>query len=417
MDRLYDVIVIGGGPAGSTAATFLAQKGWRVIILERKRFPRYSVGESMLPFCYFPLQRIGVIDQIKNSPFTQKHSVQFVRKDSESSLPFYFADHMDHDAATTWQVERGDFDLILLDHARNNGVKVFESTAVKEFIKDEHNRVVGVQAQENGQNAREFYAPMVVDATGQYSFSTSRNGWRIKDRQLRKIAIWTYYKGAERDSGLDEGATTIAYLEQKNWIWYIPLQNRVSVGVVGDKEYLYTNTREPSQILDREIRRNLWVKGHLRLARKIEGYRVTGDISYRSRYCAADGLILVGDAFAFLDPVFSSGLFLALYSAVLAGEAVDHALNSGDYRATQFIDYGSKLCEAIEIMRKLVYAFYDPNFSFASVIKKYPHLKGDLTDCLVGNLHRDFSGLFASLGEFTNLPDRLKHGHPLLIRD
>ena len=219
------------------------------------------------------------------------------------------------------RLNEANFDHMLLNHARENGVEVFELATVKEFIKNERSEIIGVKAQLKSGDSHDYHAPVTIDASGQFSFAASRNGWRIKDRKLKKIAIWTYYKGAKRDSGLDEGATTIAYLDQKNWVWYIPLQNDiVSVGVVGDKEYLYHDQREPAQIFQREIKKNQWIQDHLESGKQINDYRVTGDVSYRSRYSASDGLVLVGDAYAFLDPVFSSGLYLALHSGILAGE-------------------------------------------------------------------------------------------------
>ena len=143
-------------------------------------------------------------------------------------------------------------------------------------------------------------------------------------------------------------------------------------------------------------------------------YWVTGEYSYRSRYCAADGLILAGDAFAFLDPVFSSGVFLALRSGELASEAVDAALTAGDVSSARFSEYGKKLCEGIEAMRKLVYAFYDNEFNFREFVSRFPNLRGDLTDCLIGNLFRDFEPLHAALAEFAELPAPLPHGRPLI---
>ena len=138
---------------------------------------------------------------------------------------------------------------------------------------------------------------------------------------------------------------------------------------------------------------------------------MTGEYSYRSQYCAADGVVLAGDAFAFLDPVFSSGVFLALKSGEMAADAVDAALESGDYSASQFDSYGAQLCEGMELMRKIVYAFYDNNFSFADLIRKHPDVRPDLTDCLIGKLFdKDFSELFTAVAEFAQLPPDLSYG-------
>ena len=413
----HDAVIIGGGPAGSTAAAILAEKGRDVLVLERERFPRYSVGESLMPYCYFTLERLGVVDQLKTSQFPKKYSVQFVSTEGEVSQPFYFFQHLKHEASTTWQVLRSEFDQMLLDNARSKGACVLEGTTATGLVYRD-GAVTGVRTVDQSGAAREFLSRMTVDATGRAAFSANQNHWRIRDERLNRTAIWTYYEGALRDPGLDEGATTIAYLPEKGWFWYIPLaKNMVSVGLVAQKRYLFQQERDPAAIFEREIDKNPWIKRHLAVGRRRGPYRVTGDYSYRSRYSAADGLILVGDAFAFLDPVFSSGVFLALKSGEWAADAVDTAFQANDFSAARFEEYGARLCHGIEAMRKLVYAFYDKEFSFRQLMKNHPDLRGDLTDCLIGNLFRDFDRLFEATAELVPLPDPLAHGHPLPSRD
>jgi flavin-dependent dehydrogenase len=303
---------------------------------------------------------------------------------------------------------------MLLDNARKKGAEVIEEINVKDALRN-NGAVTGVIAVDKQGAAHEFHAPMTIDATGRDALLPSRNGWKVRDPELNKIAIWTYYKGAQIDPGLDAGATTVAYLPEKGWFWYIPLpEDLVSVGIVAEKEYLYRDTREPACIFEREVRNNGWIEQHLAPGRQTGSYWVTGEYSYRSKYCAADGMILAGDAFSFLDPVFSSGVFLALRSGELAGEAVDAALSAGDVSAAQFKPYGEEICRGMEAMRKLVYAFYDHEFSFRDFISRFPELRGDLTDCLIGNLFRDFEPLHAGLAEFAALPAPLLHGKPLM---
>jgi flavin-dependent dehydrogenase len=406
--------VIGGGPAGSTAAAVLAGKGRRVVLLEKERFPRYHIGESLLPYTYFPLQRIGLIDRMKTSHFPKKYSVQFVSRDGRASHPFYFFTHLKHEAAGTWQVVRSEFDQMLLDNARAKGVEVREETMVRQMIQ-ENGVVTGVRAVSKNGDTLEFHAHLTVDASGRDAFAVTRNGWKVRDPYLNKIAVWTYYQGALRDPGVDEGATTIAYLPQKGWFWYIPLpENIVSVGTVAEKTYLYNGTRDLATIFHHEVANNAWVQRHLAPGRQIGPYRVTGEYSYRSRHCAADGLILIGDAFAFLDPVFSSGVFLALRGGELAADAVDGALTAGNVSASRFSDYGVQMCKGIEAMRKLVYTFYDLEFSFRRFLDLYPYLHGDLTDCLMGNVFRDFGSLFEAVARFAGVPEPLEHGRPLI---
>ncbi len=321
----YDVVVIGGGPAGSTAAAILAEKGRRVAVIEREKFPRYHIGESMIPYCYFTLERLGLIEKMQNSHFPKKFSVQFVGGRGKISTPFYFTQHMDHPAAQTWQVLRSEFDQMMLDNAREKGAAIFEETTVKDLIQTD-GVVRGVRAAKKDGEPQEFLAPITIDASGRDALAISRNRWKVRDPELNKIAIWTYYKGAVRDPGIDEGATTVAYLPDKGWFWYIPLANdTVSVGIVAEKEYLYTDTRDLGEIFEREVKKNVWIEEHLATGERSDKYWVTGEFSYRSEFCASDGLVLTGDAFSFLDPVFSSGLFLALRGGELAGDAADAA--------------------------------------------------------------------------------------------
>ncbi len=407
----YDVIVIGGGPSGSTAGALLAEKGRKVVVLEKEKFPRYHVGESLMPFCYFTFERLGVVDELNRRGYTKKHSVQFVTRDGNISAPFYFFQHFDHPAATTWQVKRSEFDELLLDNARAKGAEVREETQVKDFIY-EQGKVVGVKAAGSDGIDYELRAPITVDASGRDALYQVKSRTRKRDPKLNKIAIWTLYKGAKRDPGLDEGATTVAYLDGKGWFWNIPMKDDiVSSGIVAERDYLYSGTRDPREIFEREIENNLWIKDHLSEGEQFGEYWVTGEYSYRSERCAADGVVLIGDAFAFLDPVFSSGVFLALKSGEMAADAIDQAFAQNDFSSSSFNEYGERLCLAIENMRKLVYAFYDDNFSFGDLVRKYGDLRGKLTDCLIGDLvDKDYTRLMEAVGEFADIPEPLSYG-------
>ena len=409
----WDTIVIGAGPAGSTTAALLAEKGHRVLVLEKEAFPRYHVGESLMPFCWHTLDRLGLTEEMDKIGFQQKHSVQFVSTDGAVSKPFYFFLHDDHPSAVTWQVERMQFDQLLVDKAKELGAEIREQHRVVDVMRDAAGAVCGVVAESAEGERSELNSRLVVDASGRDCVVASKNKWRNRDPQLNKVAIWTYFEGAMRDPGLDSGSTTVAYLPEKGWFWYIPMRNNlVSVGVVADRDYLYRDSRDPAEIFAREIEENAWVREHLSEGSQVGEYWVTGEYSYRSNYCASDGVLLVGDAFAFLDPVFSSGVFLALKSAELAADAIDEALGKGDLSADAFASYGNDLCTAIERMRKIVYAFYREEFSFGDLVKKHPHLRPVLTDLLVGNVFVDqFDDLFAAVEEICDLPDELPYGY------
>jgi len=305
---------------------------------------------------------------------------------------------------------------MLLNNARDKGVTVHEETAVKDLIK-EGDRVVGVRARGKDGNQVEHRAPMTLDCSGREAFSAVRHNWRVGDPELHKVAVWTYYKGAKRDLGIDEGTTTVAFVPEKGWFWFIPLHNDVvSVGVVAEGKYLTRDgVKEPRKIFQREIGQNLWIKEYLSCGTQFGPYYITGEFSFHSRYCGVDGLLLVGDAYCFLDPVFSSGVMLALKSGVMAGDAVHEALVAGDFSPARFGDYATKLREGIENMRKLVYAFYNPNFSFRELTDKYPDLAGDITDCLSGDVSKDFSRLWKAVEKFAPVPEPLPYGQPLTL--
>jgi flavin-dependent dehydrogenase len=412
-----DVIVIGAGPAGSTAAALLAEHGLRVVILEREKFPRYHIGESLLPFTCFPLKRLGLLDRMRASQFVKKYSVQFVSPSGNASQPFYFSTRYTPEVAQTWQVLRSEFDLMLMENARAKGAQIREQIKVKELLR-EGRRTVGVRAESSSGNELEFRAPMTLDCSGREAFVPTRLNWRIREPKLNKVAVWTYYRGAMRDPGVDEGATTVAYVPEKGWFWYIPQhRDMISVGVVAEGKYLTRDgVREPKDIFNREIEQNAWIKAHLAPGTQTGSYHLTSEYSFRSRYCASDGLLLAGDSFGFLDPVFSSGVMLALKSGVLAADAIHAAFKAQDFSAARFVDYGHSMREGLENMRKLVYAFYDPSFSFRITTDKYPDTVGLITDCLSGDVNKDFSKLFAAVAETAEVPEPLPYGMPLLER-
>src|SRR6267142_3456765 len=203
-----DVIVIGGGPAGSTVSTLIAQRGYKVKLYERDRFPRFHIGESLIPETYWVLSRLKMLDKMKQSHFVKKHSVQFVNAGGKLSAPFYFWDNKPHECSQTWQVVRSEFDQMMLNNAREHGVDAHEGVRVVDVLFEE-DRAVGVTIQDENGKRRDVRAKVVVDASGQTGLIQNRLRLRVWDPVLNKGAIWTYWEGAYRDTGRNEGATMV----------------------------------------------------------------------------------------------------------------------------------------------------------------------------------------------------------------
>jgi flavin-dependent dehydrogenase len=262
----HEVIIIGGGPAGTSTAAILAEYGHKVLVIEREKFPRYHVGESLIPFTFGPLERLGLIPKMKQSHFTKKYSVSFVQPDGRRSQPFYFYNRYDRETvAQTWQVLRSEFDQMLMDHAREQGRGGARGDNGHAASQGRQRKVVGVEVKNKDGSKEHLLAKLVIDASGKEAFASIREGWRVGDPYLNKVAVWTYYKGSKRESGIDEGATTIAFVPDKGWFWHIPMHNdMVSVGVVAEGKYLSRDgVKDPKAMFEREISENKWIKEHL----------------------------------------------------------------------------------------------------------------------------------------------------------
>ncbi|MDZ7343178.1 MAG: tryptophan 7-halogenase [candidate division KSB1 bacterium] len=404
----YEVIVIGGGPAGSTTAALLAQYGREVLLLERDKFPRFKIGESLMPGTYWTLKRIGVLNKMKASHFPKKYSVQFFSKSGKASMPFYFFENDPHESSITWQVLRSEFDQLMLDNVTEKGGEVWQETSVHEVL-FEGERAIGVRAKRPDGSSVDLFAKVIVDATGQSALLSRHLKIHFIEPNLKMGAIYSHFKGAQRDAGIDEGATLVMHTEgAAAWFWYIPLPNEVvSVGVVGPIEYLLKNRREEAQeIFESEIKRCPPLPPRLAEAQQLFPVKVTKDFSYRASQIAGPGWVLVGDAFGFLDPIYSSGVFLALSSGEMAAEAIQEAFLKNDFSGRQLGKFGERFVAGMEAIRKIVYAFYTKDFSFARFLKQFPDCRQDIINLLSGNVYRTgFDGVFEAMSTMCELPE------------
>lgn len=413
----FDVVVIGGGPAGSTVATILADAGRKVLVIERAKFPRFSIGESLMPESYWVFKRLGMIEKLKKTDFVRKYSVQFVTASGKESQPFYFDEMNPHECSVTWQVVRSQFDKMLLDNAAEHGATVWEESNVVEVLTepsdgDDLPRAVGVVVEKGSGERLTIRARVIVDATGTSSMLAKRFGIRKTDPALRKASYFSHFKGGRRDTGKNEGATLVlSTASNDGWFWYIPLPDDiVSVGVVGDIDRLVTKNKgkSPQEILDEEIKNCRGLDDRMTSAKQVGPVHVLSDFSYRATRCAGDGWVLVGDAFGFLDPMYSSGVFLALKSGEMAADTIIEGLEKGDTSASQLSKWGDELAGGMTSVRKLIYAFYAKDFSFGRFVRENPTFKKNLVDLLIGNVFYDgVDDIFDPMAKTVALPEAI----------
>jgi flavin-dependent dehydrogenase len=349
------------------------------------------------------MERLGMLPKMKGSHYVKKYSVQFINEHGKLSAPFYFVEHKPQDSSQTWQVMRSEFDRMLLDNARDHGVQVEEGVRVLEVV-FEGSRAVGVRIQREDGTEEMVPCQVVVDASGQSTVIQSRMNLRKWDADLKKAAVWTYWEGAYRDVGRDEGATIVAATAgKKGWFWYIPLHDDlISVGIVTDAKQLLKNRENTDleAIYNEQVELCPGVKSRIAGARRAGPFRVAKEYSYRASQAAGDGWVLVGDAFAFLDPLYSSGVLLALKSGQLAADAVIDGFAKGDLSGSQLGCWEPDYVVGMNRMRRLVLEYYD-GLSFGAVIRRYPHLQGLITDLLIGDLFRpELDEVFRCIDEF-----------------
>jgi flavin-dependent dehydrogenase len=411
MNTDFDVIVMGGGPAGSTVASILAREGRKVVLFEKERFPRHHIGESLMTDTYFTFQRMGLLEKLKESPFVRKYSVQFANPAGRESRPFYFFEANHHESAVTWQVTRSQFDLMLIEHAAEQGATVYQETQIKRVLFD-GDRARGVEARMFDSSLQQFQAPVVVDATGQTAMLSNKFGWRVRDPKLKKAVLYSYFKGAHREPDLNGGATLVLRTPQgsNGWFWYIPLENDItSVGVVADPEYLVQGRgQDLARIFHEEIEKVESCRRRVEGATRTDKIYSIVDYSYRSRNFAGDGFILIGDAYGFLDPIYSSGVLLALKMAELAADSIHDAFHHNDFSGARLGQFQAKLDNGIESMRKLVYAFYNEGFSFAEFLQKYPDQRVNIITLLMGDVFKEgVDDIYEPLADFAIIPPPL----------
>lgn len=355
--------MIGGGPAGSAAAAWLARSGRQVVLLERDHFPRFHIGESLLASVNDALAAIGAADVVRQAGFPQKWGATFLTADGTVERYADFGAAPDVARPQTWQVQRSTFDHLLLQHAATSGADVRQRTHVLDVTFDSSGATVSIR--DDAGKRGSLRAGCVIDASGRGTVLSRKFNLRLAEPRLANVAVFSHYSGVPRREGRRSGDIRIVARPDLGWFWLIPISNELmSVGVVLPQAAMNAIRADfdATALLDRMIADTPAVSQLLEQARREWPVRVERDFSFGSRAYAGDRWLLAGDAGSFLDPVFSTGVAIALESGVEAAKAVEAALASGNLSAGRFSRYERRQRQRYRSFRRFVLGFYTPEF-------------------------------------------------------
>ncbi|MFI5289381.1 MAG: NAD(P)/FAD-dependent oxidoreductase [Polyangia bacterium] len=383
----FDVVIAGGGPAGSSTANLLCQRKRKVLLLERDRFPRFHIGESMLPFANDIWKELGVFEKM-DAMFIHKPGAKFVHEESGAEFTYYFDTAIRPGRPYAFQLKRAEFDLMLLEHAASLGACVRQETRVADvdFAADG----VTVKCERAGEKYQ-VTAPVFVDATGRDALIANRRQLKETDGLVTtNVAVHTMYRDVERDPGEDEGNIIIG-LFGGGWWWVIPFKDGdTSVGMVLEKDFSKLRRgASTEELFEAGLSATPHLRGRLARARRTFSVEAQGNWSYRSRLFYGDRLLMVGDSAAFVDPLFSTGVLFAVHGAKFAAEHLDRALTDGDFRAERFQTYQEQCVAGMDIFKGLVHEFYAENLRRVLMASAHnPTVCSAITSMLAGDVYK-----------------------------
>jgi flavin-dependent dehydrogenase len=356
MAEFFDIVIVGGGPGGSTAGTLLAKHGWNVAIFEKEKFPRFKIGESLLPASLRTFERMGVKEKIDQADVIVKYGGKIVSACGTRSNRFLFSDVFRCKYPTAYQVERSMFDKLLLDHAAESGCRVFQGAQVTDAAFDADGVTIHTAD-------RRFRARYLVDCSGRNSLIGSRFKLRQNYPHLRKFSLFAHFEGVDREPGID-GTLTKMVRGKDRWIWIIPITaKKTSIGVVLDAQTFKRMKLEPEAAYHQIIQENPQVTKQLLEAHRVTEVHATGDFSFRNKRFTGERWVLAGDAAGFIDPVWSSGVFIAILSGEKAADMLDRVLRKPELRTAEFARYERHLGRVLDLYLKFVTAWYTQEFA------------------------------------------------------
>jgi flavin-dependent dehydrogenase len=361
---IYDVAIIGGGPAGSTAATLLARAGRRVIVLEREKFPRFHIGESLLPFSTQTFDRLGVREKLDRT-FLPKFGGEIVAACGSKGVKFYFKDGFRARRDRAYQVTRSEFDKLLLDHSRENGAEVREETTVKNITFENDRAKIDIEMPAGARSTIE--ARYLLDCSGRQTMLGSFFKFKKMYDHLQKFSVFAHYENVDRAEGID-GTLIRMVRGLDRWFWMIPLTTtRMSIGVVLDTATFRAMKLSPEAALEKCIGEQPMVLERMKRAERVSPVYSAGDYSYRNAKLFGDRWLLAGDAAGFIDPVFSSGVFLAIMSAEKAADTLDEVLRDESRKRRLFKNYARTVNYIMDIYLTFVNTWYRRGKEFIEV--------------------------------------------------
>jgi FADH2-dependent halogenase len=360
----YDVAIIGGGPAGSTAATLLAKAGRRVVVFERDKFPRFHIGESLLPFSMQTFDRLGVREKLDRT-FLPKFGGEIMAACGSRAIKFYFKDGFRSERDQAYQVTRSEFDKLLLDHSRENGVEVREETEVTKLVFA--NDRVKIDIESPGGAKSQVEARYLLDCSGRQTLLGSLFKVKKIYDHLQKFSVFAHYENIDRLPGKD--ATLIRMVRGLDrWFWMIPIsETRTSIGVVMDTKAFRATKLGPEAALENFIAGQPLMAERMNRAVRVSPVYSASDFSYRNSTLAGDRWLMAGDAAGFIDPVFSSGVFLAIMSAEKAADTLEEVLRDERKRRRLFSKYSRSVNRVMDIYLTFVNAWYERSREFLEV--------------------------------------------------